>query len=144
MGVIDWPGGKQLNTIERPFIPDSEAGSKPFKSCVPDGVYELRPVESPRFGKTWALVNPALRVWQYAHARIGPGRYAILFHAANWAAQLQGCIAPGFAREFMSYKGRMSLAVTNSQRAMALIRDGLERQETHRLFIRCTKGAALW
>ena len=57
-------------------------GNKRSVSCIPDGIYELEPFYSPRFGN---------------HIRIKdvPGRSGILIHAANDAeTELRGCIAP--------------------------------------------------
>ena len=73
-------------TIEREWL-----NNEPYISCVPDGVYELVEYKSPRFGKTFALVNHDLGVGLYQG---DAKRYAILFHAANKPDQLQGCIAP--------------------------------------------------
>lgn len=67
--------------------------NKPFVSCIPEGKYKLVDFKSSKYGETVALVNHDNHV--YAHKN-GPGdRYACLLHAANYAPQLQGCIAPG-------------------------------------------------
>lgn len=77
-------------------VEQSWAGNRPFESCVPEGVYRLLPVTSPRWGRTYALVNEQNRVFA-AHSDIerDGDRYACLLHAANRASELQGCIAPG-------------------------------------------------
>ena len=46
------------HTVEQPW-----RGNAPFVSCIPEGLYQLVPVTSPRFGRTFALVNPELRVF---------------------------------------------------------------------------------
>lgn len=71
-------------------------GNRPFESCVPEGIYQLMPVTSPRWGRTYALVNPDIRVFaSQADCEQDGDRWACLLHAANTASELQGCIAPG-------------------------------------------------
>ena len=66
--------------------------NRPSKSCVPAGEYELVPHKSPRHGQTWALAG---RTVSHLPSPLHE-RNLILFHAANWASQLAGCIAPGY------------------------------------------------
>jgi len=68
--------------------------NQPFKSCIPEGEYTLVRYASNKYGKTFALVAPYLNVYAY-EATDCNARYACLIHAANYAGQLQGCIAPG-------------------------------------------------
>ncbi len=66
--------------------------NEPFVSCVPAGRYELVEINSPKFGRTYALKNSALGVGvNQGEAK----RYACLIHPANLASELQGCIAFG-------------------------------------------------
>lgn len=65
-------------------------------SCVPEGSFALMPHVSPTKGRCYILSNPALNV--YADDPPPGGRSLILIHAANFASQLQGCIAPGLER----------------------------------------------
>lgn len=51
-------------------------------SCIPTGLYEVIPHESPKFGECF-LVNDV------------PGRSAILFHAGNTTSDTKGCILVG-------------------------------------------------
>lgn len=85
----------RFSTIEPPWIEDARAGSKPMESCVPEGVYDLVPHSSRKFGETWALVNPHLQVWHQASHIKGAGRYAILLHVGNWVTDVVGCVAVG-------------------------------------------------
>lgn len=65
--------------------------NKPSVSCVPKGNYKLIPHQSPKFGTCYALEAPTLGVTRY-----GPSlRTHCLFHKANRANELQGCLAPG-------------------------------------------------
>ena len=64
------------NTIEREWL-----DNKVNISCIPSGHYKCSITNSPRFGLTYQ-VNDV------------DGRTHILFHKANRASELQGCIAP--------------------------------------------------
>lgn len=72
--------GKSWWTIECPWL-----ANKPSKSCIPEGDYRLERYDSPRFGA---------RTWQVTPV---DGRSHIAVHAANYANQLEGCIALGNA-----------------------------------------------
>lgn len=51
-------------------------------SCIPVGQYYIDPVNSPKFGKTYKILNV-------------PNRSNILFHAGNTMTDTQGCILLG-------------------------------------------------
>lgn len=97
-------GSNTFFTIEQPWKENLKG-----HSCVPTGTYELHPHNSPKHPHVWALHNPELNVY----AEPGPdvpetGRTDCLIHPANWAWQLEGCIAPGTGRS-PSDKGPMVL-----------------------------------
>jgi len=70
----------ELWTIERPWL-----NNVPFKSCIPDGEYKIKLTDSPRFGPgTWQVQDV-------------PNRTHILFHVANTAADVVGCIGCGLS-----------------------------------------------
>jgi hypothetical protein len=82
-------------------------------SCIPEGDYVCNIVNSPKFGRTYAVLDV-------------PDRSAILIHAANLAGserhgyttQLQGCIAPAERRgEMRNNAGNMQLSGINSKSA---------------------------
>ncbi len=73
-------------TVECPWL-----GNEPFVSCVPMGIYGLVRRESPRHGATFFLEGPGVSLIE----EVGSVRYSCLFHRANLASELQGCIAPG-------------------------------------------------
>jgi hypothetical protein len=78
-------------TMEQPWN-----DNKPFKSCIPTGIYNLEKFKSKKYGNTFALYNEALGVTVEEKGFLDlTNRYAILLHPANWAYQLEGCIAPG-------------------------------------------------
>lgn len=82
-------------TMERPWVPGGKGGMK-FRSCVPAGRYRIERHSSEAYPRSFALVAPALGVYRWPwEVPEGDGRSAILIHAANWAHELAGCIAPG-------------------------------------------------
>jgi hypothetical protein len=62
-------------------------------SCIPEGEYQITPHVSPKFGSCYIVEQPTLGVTKFGPSQ----RTHILFHPANHAGQLQGCIAPGSA-----------------------------------------------
>lgn len=90
-------GEDYFETVERPWIrnPDGKGGV-PFKSCVPDGAYILRPYTRASGKQAFIFSNPELGVWE-TQAEKGSkiGRYATLIHVGNTTADVVGCIAPG-------------------------------------------------
>lgn len=100
-------GKQQFYTVEREW-----ADNKPFVSCLPAGDYRLEKIMSPRWGNTYALTQDAGRVTIGAQAH--SLRYGCIIHAANRAAELMGCIAPGDSLGII--KGEW--AVLNSNNAL--------------------------
>lgn len=73
-------------TVECPWL-----NNQPGKSCTPAGDYTVEAHVSPKFGQCLIISAPTLSV-----TKEGPSlRTHCLFHAANLASQLQGCVAPG-------------------------------------------------
>lgn len=111
-------------TIERPWVssPDGPAGV-PGQSCVAIGTYRLRARETEARGKHWILSNPSLGVHEWpAEVPLGKyGRTLILIHAANYAHELHGCIAPG-KRRFPPSNGNPEWMVAESRAAMNELR----------------------
>ena len=58
-------------------------GNQPYISCIPEGVYRCQRVDSPKFGKNY---------WEITGIE---GRSHILFHIANTADALSGCVGVG-------------------------------------------------
>jgi hypothetical protein len=103
LGILEI-NGHRLHTIERPWIPnpDGGKGGKRFESCVAEGTYRLDVHRSEKFGQVWALVNPLIDVYHWPadvpRGREPQARVCILIHAANFAHEVLGCIAPGLHR----------------------------------------------
>lgn len=70
--------GAVVYTVERPWL-----GNAPMISCIPMGQYLCRP------RRYFRGDYDAIEICDV------PGRSHILFHKANVASQLAGCIAPG-------------------------------------------------
>lgn len=66
-------------TVEREWN-----GNQIGESCIPDGIYPVQRFHSKRFGECFRLDDGATIP-----------RTDILIHPANWASQLNGCIALG-------------------------------------------------
>ncbi len=100
----------KLHGIEQPW-----RDNKPFKSCIPSGMYTLLPWESEKFGDCYVFVGGEVSLYE------GNGsRYACLIHSANYAHQLQGCLAVGLS-EGVSEDGKP--AVWNSKKAVQKLQD---------------------
>ena len=67
----------ECRTVELPW-----RENQPNVSCIPDGIYQIRPRFSQKYGAHLHLLDV-------------PDRSLILIHQANFARQLQGCIAVG-------------------------------------------------
>jgi uncharacterized protein DUF5675 len=84
-GYCDLPTGERLFSIEPPW-----KDNEPDISCVPAGIYTLMPYNSPTHGPTWYLQNADDTI-----GGAGALRTYCELHSANWARQLEGCIAFG-------------------------------------------------
>ena len=108
-------GSTSFYTIEQPWR-NNLAGH----SCVPFGTYNLIPYNSPKHGPTWCLDNPSLNI--YGQSSVPPnGRSFCEIHSANWAEQLEGCIALGLDNQpmFDPISGKAEASIENSKDAVA-------------------------
>lgn len=125
-------GPLACDAIEQPDNHD-----QPGHSCVPIGTYQLVQHTSARLHeddgvtplRTWALVNPSLGVTHSPDDPIPgncqyPHRSECLIHPANFARQLEGCIAPGAARTRAQGSGEWM--VTNSRESFKMLRAYLD------------------
>ncbi len=85
-GVLIDMGVAFALTIENPWL-----NNKRNVSCIPDGIYECKRVESPRFGNTFEIKDV-------------PGRTHILFHTGNTEDDTEGCIIVGEQFEYLGDK----------------------------------------
>jgi len=111
VGTLYHQGVKFCRTIERPW-----RNNQPSVSCVPPGTYQLAIHHSPKFGKCISIAAPSLGVTVEREA--ASLRTHCLFHAANTASQLQGCIAPGVSFGTVDVGRGPEWAVTQSRNAL--------------------------
>lgn len=105
-------------TVEQP-----DNGNMPFHSCVPAGIYELVPVDSPKYGETFCLYNPDLNVVvNKGDMKNRLTRYSCLVHPANKASQLQGCVAFGEDLGLLDSEWCVTESRTTTERLMGLLR----------------------
>lgn len=97
-------------------------------SSIPPGTYPLRWTVSPRFTREAQMKDPkAGNVSTFEVCNV-PKRAGIRLHAANFAAQLKGCIAPGLALADLNGDG--TLDVTSSRNALAEVERLLGKDNT--------------
>lgn len=85
-------------TLEDGWRASERAPGGEKNSCVPDGLYELMPHNSPKHPNTRVLVNPALGVYHHAAQIPGGldfGRCEVLIHSGNTPDDTEGCILLG-------------------------------------------------
>lgn len=137
-------GDLKLVTIEQPWVPNPNGagGGLPFNSCVPEGMYELRPWIRPSGAEAYILFSPQLGVYLLPEDHPeGKGRDLCLFHSGNWVDDVVGCIAPGLFRAFMSAPGSVvAPAVSSSRTAMKKFLKALGRKR-HLLNVKQVAGA---
>lgn len=113
---------KDGNQIELHGIEQAWRDNKPFKSCIPSGTYTLLPWESEKFGDCYAFVGGEVSLYKG-----NAPRYACLIHSANYASQLQGCMAVGLAKGHDNGKP----AVWNSRKAIRKLQDVVGEGPAH-------------
>ena len=109
-----------LWTVESPWM-----NNVPFRSCVPDGAYKLKPFDSMSHPESYALSSGGGL----------EGRSGILIHSGNDVGDTTGCILPGITRT--------DSKVWASRDAMRLLLSVLGRDETHHLIIGPGLGARM-
>lgn len=127
-------GGVKFATIERPWIEHEHGpGGANRQSCVPKGLYTVRPHHTKNFPNTYAIVNPDLGVWYQPGdipKNLQYGRCAILMHVGNRVKDVIGCVAVGM--EHGTLWGEP--AVLRSTLAMRQL-DALLKRQIHSLEI---------
>lgn len=98
--LYDEQGAQLCVTVER-----SKKGAYP---CIAPGVYEFYQYNSPTKGDVWLRDDEAAE----------DGRHMIEIHAANWARELKGCIAPGHTVALIEGE----LGVTSSKATMRMLK----------------------
>ena len=101
--LLDDNGDSLCVTVELPW-----RDNEPQKSCIPAGVYNVIPHNSPAHPDTWEISGV-------------PGRSEILIHSANFPDELLGCVGAGQAISMIEGK----LGVTNSVQTLDKLREVL-------------------
>lgn len=96
--------------------------------AIEPGEYQLVPHTGSRYKDVVALVNHDLGVYHSPDRKAK--RVGILIHAANFARQLRGCIAPGLSQVKMVDKetAKLTPAVSQSVAAVSFIMKYLSKQ----------------
>lgn len=110
-GMFRMEDGTEFHSLELPWR-DNEHNL----SCIPNGVYTCKWVQSPKHGECYLITGV-------------PGRQAVEIHSANFAgdiskgyfSQLLGCIALGVSVGLLEVPGavRQQMAVLQSKAAIA-------------------------
>lgn len=117
-------GSTPMGTIGELWLPnmppvwtleDQWLDNRPFKSCIPNGRYELR----------WSAEKGRYYVENV------PGRFAIQIHAGNTEDDTTGCILPGLSIGVTSGK----MAVLNSRAALAQIAKELSTKQLNPIYL---------
>ncbi len=87
LGILSWRD-RRWWTLEREW-----KHNRSFVSCVPYGWYELRPHDGAKYQNTYALVGDTVS----DDPEPEKPRSSCVFHAANYASELSGCISVGLS-----------------------------------------------
>ena len=113
-------------TIERPW-----KNNKPNISCIPEGSeYVVRPHIRPNGDKVLIVEGGTVCLWKHELSDTKL-RYLILFHPANLAHQLGGCIAPGQSRK----PGRVNASVRSMMNIKGKLNNHFNRHNAAALTI---------
>lgn len=125
--VVSWQ--PRWVTLEPPWRDNHRwDGVLEHVSCIPEGEYKCVEVKSPKFGRTYEVMDV-------------PGRSDILFHAFNKVDETHGCIGVG-----LSYATRVSVmhpskevkrerVIANSKAAVQALLDWLSWSQDVRLVV---------
>lgn len=115
-GILRYKNFKAF-TVEQPWN-----NNIPYKSCIPEGVYDSVWHSSPKFGRTLALTGNTVSIYP-SQSTV---RSHILFHVGNWPSDFFGCIGLGKSLACISGK----LAVSHSKSTVSDFLEVCEGQDT--------------
>ena len=103
-----WDGDQVIcKTLELPWRQNEKN-----VSCIPCGVYTVRPHFSKRYQHCYAFDDE----------ETAP-RTKIRIHGGNWASDTRGCVLPGRGYEQMYLKGSFRVAVSRSNTTLDMLLD---------------------
>lgn len=119
-------------TVELPW-----KSNERYKSCIPEGKYEMIWYDSPSFGHTLAIEGGTVSLHESSHY----DRSFILFHGGNWPRNFNGCI--GLGEEFRCIQGDIGVSSSNKTVKKFLNLIDKENQNENSLIINQVKGAII-
>lgn len=135
-GVLMVPAIGVFATVEAPWVPsgaDSDWGLK-GQSCLPAGEYKLIWHRSPKYGDRFHIVDcDDDGKGVTLHEQENCARSHCLIHPANWARELQGCIALGTSYAPVNPSG--TPMITSSRAAISALESGVKPEFPHTLSI---------
>ena len=118
-GELTLPNGSVLSTVERPWVDNAKN-----ISCIPEGTYICRRVDSPKFGNSFEVTNVT-------------NRTEILFHVANIPSDVEGCIGLCLGRPIL-FRGEWGYS--QSADGMDMFRQALKTTSKFTLVIKTKEG----
>lgn len=121
-------GGKEWHSLEPPDL-----GNAPFKSCIPQGEYDLIPYDSPKYGPCYIMVNEDLNVYAFEDSPGRPedGRFLCLFvHRGNYVRNFVGCCGASHG-----YDAEADMLLSSTTRACEEVNRLVAEEGSHKLVI---------
>ena len=121
-------GGRIWHSMER-----EDLGNAPFKSCIPQGTYDLIPHVSRKYGHCYIMVNEDLNVYPYENSpgRPDSGRYLCLFvHRGNYAHNFVGCVGASHG-----YDIEKDMLLSSTRAACEIVNEAVANEGSYELII---------
>ena len=115
--------------IEQPW-----RDNRPYRSCIPAGIYSLVPWTSPKHGECFAFMGGTVALRQEDLYLPSITRFACLVHVANYADQVEGCF--GLGLQTGRRDADRAAAVWKSRMALQELRDVLGSDPYHIAYVR--------
>lgn len=112
-------------TVEKPWNDNIRS-----HSCFPNGVYELQPHDSPKYGKCFCVVGEHLK-HTLSECIADTDRWGCLIHTANKAEEVKGCIGLGETLGALGHKW----AVMNSRETVDRFHERVNLDIPHVLYV---------
>lgn len=112
-----------IYTLELPW-----KNNEPHISCIPTGIYTLKPFHSDKHGNTWKFQN----IMNRNNCELHPANFAcdVFWNGKQHYSELEGCMAPGFGID------ESIPMITRSQDAINYLRTTIGTNTTWEMEIR--------